>query len=347
MAVVAPILDETLDPSFPLGPVLAAIPGGVLQCLVVWLLFKGFIAVEGRHWLPAEALQLHLSWSYLTLYSVTVLSTLLAGKSDGSVAIGYVLVSGAFAAYFVLTHGLLRREWKARSDERPRRLLLLRVFGAAQKRERLLDALDDTWRRVGRIDLIGGTDLAMRTLGSIALECFLLRRTDAEFLKSPEDVDGRVRRLRSHLEADLRYPVNEIYCYASAWQTAVIRLAPVSDVVLLDLRGFTLANQGCRFELTNVIWYVSLMRVVVLTDATTDDNALNEVAHAAWATLPADSPNAGTVDPLLRILPINDTAAIARLALTLYATASAGNDERPRHSRTPECTGPLPAPSPS
>ena len=104
---------------------------------------------------------------------------------------------------------------------------------------------------------------------------------------------SRLSRLSSELESDLRYPVNEIYCYADAWQAAVLRLAPAADVVLLDLRGFTRANQGCEFELTNVIWYVSLARVVVLTDETTDASALREVAFAAWAELPIDSPNRG------------------------------------------------------
>ena len=68
-------------------------------------------------------------------------------------------------------HEILAREWRLRLTHmgKPgKRLLLLRVFGSADKRERFLDALDDTWRRIGRIDLITGTDLAMRGLASTA-----------------------------------------------------------------------------------------------------------------------------------------------------------------------------------
>jgi len=127
---------------------------------------------------------------------------------------------------------------------------LLRVFGRVDKREKLLDALDDTWRRLGRIDLIAGADLATRTMGSLMLEAFLLRRTDEQFLKTAEEVDLRLEHLHSRLEGDARYPINSVYCYATAWQHAVAYMAPKSDAVLWTCEGFTKKNQGCVFELT-------------------------------------------------------------------------------------------------
>jgi hypothetical protein len=208
----------------------------------------------------------------------------------------------AFALYLIVLHVLLRRIWAARVSPPGKRLLLLRVFGKADKRERLLDALDDTWRRVGRIDLIAGTDLATRTMGSVMLEAFLLRRTDDLFLKTNEDVDRRLEHLHSQLEADARYPVNGIYCYATAWQHAVARLAPKSEAVLMDLRGFTRKNQGCAFELTWVVQQIPLSRIILLIDATSDYQALEEVAQSAWAHLRSDSPNVGYVEPVLMTL---------------------------------------------
>src|SRR5688572_28303842 len=52
----------------------------------------------------------------------------------------------------------------------PKRLLLLRTFNQPAARGQLLNVLDDSWRRVGRIDLVVGTDLAIRTLGPLVLE---------------------------------------------------------------------------------------------------------------------------------------------------------------------------------
>jgi hypothetical protein len=166
-------------------------------------------------------------------------------------------------------------------DRPSKRLLLLRVFGRADQRETLPDLLDDTWRHLGRIDLIAGTDLAMRTLGSRMLEAFLLRRADQQFLKTDEEVDRRLEHLHSRLEGDARYPINNVYCYATAWQRAVERLALKSDVVLMDLRGFTNRNQGCMIELTLVVQRIPLSRIVLLTDSSSDYQALEQVAQAA------------------------------------------------------------------
>lgn len=68
--------------------------------------------------------------------------------------------------------------------------------------------LNDTWRN----DLITGTDLTMRGLTSTALEAFLLRRLDDQFLKTRDEVDLRLKRLRSELEGDVRFPVKSINC---------------------------------------------------------------------------------------------------------------------------------------
>src|SRR5262249_36254629 len=150
-------------------------------------------------------------------------------------------------------HATLWRLRAAHHRSAGKRLLLLRAFGNADKRERLLESLDDTWRRIGRIDLIAGTDLAMRGLVSTTLEAFLLRQVDHKFLKTSEDVDLRVMRLGSALEGDVRFPVNTLNCYSSAWQGAVMRLAAMSDATLLDLRGFTRANAGCAFEFAHLV----------------------------------------------------------------------------------------------
>lgn len=315
------VLDEVLHPRFPLGPLAGAVPVGVLQCAIIWLFFKGIIRLQAIHWLPSQALQSHLCWSFLGLYSVIFFNAQLVGISADERNTAYLLLGAGFITYLVGVHVLLQRAWKARCAVVPKRLLLLRVFNAADKRERLLDTLEDTWRRVGRVDLVGGTDLAMRTLASVTLEYFLLRRLDTEFLRTAAEVDRRIDRLRSQLEGDLRYPVNEIFCYANTWQAAVMRLALESDVVLLDLRGFTSANLGCKFELTNLVWYVPLARVVVLIDSTTDEKALHDVAQAAWAQLPCDSPNVAAAAPRLRIVSSGKPSETALVPAALFGTA--------------------------
>jgi len=223
----------------------------------------------------------------------------------------------------IVLHVALRHQWSARRNDSGKRLLLLRVFSDPEKRSRLLDMLDDTWRLRGRIDLIVGTDLALRTLSARMLESFLLRRTEREFLKSEEQVERRIAALGSGLEGDLHYPVNELYCYADIWPYAVRRLAPESDMVLMDLRGFNRDRLGCTFELRVLLDTVALRRVVLVTDSTTDASALQETVEAAWCALANDSPNAGDGSPLLNTLAFTGSKAMdsSALALAVFSRA--------------------------
>jgi len=321
VGTAGPVADELLQPAFPIGPLLAAVPANVVQCWVIWLFFKSFVASENARWLPPSALQFHLCWMYLAIYTLALLGAQVHGLSPAERGVVYGLYGASLIAYVVLLHALLRAAWKASSGIAPRRLLLLRAFGSADKRERLLDALEDTWRRVGRVDLIAGTDLAMRTLGSWMLECFLLRRVDLQFLGTETDVKRRLTRLDSELEGDLRYPVNEICCYVDAWQAAVMKLADTSDVVLLDLRGFARDNLGCVFELTYLIWRIPLARVVILVDDATDEAGLNDVVQAAWAALPRDSRNAEARAPRLLLLALDGRSTVAGVPRALFRAA--------------------------
>src|SRR5215218_366277 len=68
-----------------------------------------------------------------------------------------------FAAYVTVANVLLRRVRRSTAGTPPATLLLLRTFGHRGRSERLLRDLTGTWRWVGTIELIGGTDLASET----------------------------------------------------------------------------------------------------------------------------------------------------------------------------------------
>jgi hypothetical protein len=294
-----------IAPASRLDVLLMSLPANVLQVYLLWLLFRMMLRLQARRYLPAQILHFHLCWAFLAAYYETIFfygSALFPRAYNGLPSLAFVLYAGVL-------HLLLRRQWNAARGRPARRLLFLRTFGGAERSERMLDWLDDTWRRLGRIDLIAGTDLAMRTLGSRMLEAVLLRRADAEFLKTPDDVDRRLDHLRSDLEGDARFPINEIYCYASAWRSAVVRLAPDSDVVLMDLSAFTPRNRGCAFELTQLVHLVPLQRLVLIADGRTDRVALEDVLHAAWARLPSSSPNAHVSGAALTVLVFTGRAA--------------------------------------
>jgi hypothetical protein len=268
------------------------------QFYVVWVVFRLFLRLQAGQILTTELLHSHLCWGFLTLYFLLVSGSALYVEATWLPwTLGLALL-----LYIAALHTGLGLARIKRAGKSGRRLLLLRTFSKDRNRENLLDSLDDRWRRIGRIDLITGTDLAVRTLAGRMLEAFLLRRVDDQFLKTREEVNRRLEHLRSDIEGDVRYPVNSVSCYESAWQHALGQLVPESDVLLMDLRGFTMENRGCRFELIYVVQRVGLRRVIVLVDRRTDVDALTRTAQGAWEELPSDSPNVLDPEPVLNVL---------------------------------------------
>jgi hypothetical protein len=170
------------------------------------------------------------------------------------------------------------------------------VFRQTSGDTRLLDALDDSWRRHGSLDLVVWMDLALSTLNALTIENFLVGRVDRQFLRDEADARTRLPQLPDAIALDGRYPMNELHCQSGIWQEVVARLARESDVVLMDLRGFQQSNEGVIAELSLVVRHVRLSRIVLLTDARTDERLLADVVQNAWHALPPDSPNANASD---------------------------------------------------
>jgi hypothetical protein len=286
--------------------ILSGTAGSVLGVLFVWAVFKVFVWLQEQgHWLTPEIIHAHFCWIYLTL-CLLFFAWLWRGNAlidSGLLFLGCVAgCLAALALHIALWHTLLWRIRSQRPSRAPKRLLLSRVFGRTDEPEYLLDALDDTWRRIGAVDLLGRSDVASRTLRSTTLEAFLLRRGVDQFLKTDEEVDRRLLDLRSEIEGDARYPVNGVFCYEDVWQRAFMRLTQDAAAVLMDLRGFTSHNRSCAWELAYLVEHVPLRRILLLVDKNTDRLALEREAQAAWTHLPLDSPNTSDQEPELKSL---------------------------------------------
>ena len=287
---------------------LAGTAGNAIGMLVTWLVFRLFLWLfEGGRLLTPEILDAHFCWIYMTLYFSVIAWGVEARPRVDVMTSWYAgwLIKGlllSFMLYFLILHSLLVRLRCGSKEETPRRLLLLRVFGEADARADLLDVLDDTWRRIGPVDLIVGSDVASRTLRASMLESFLLRRTSERFLRSSDEVAARLSQLRSEVEADGRYALNGVFCYEEAWQEAFARLEKMASAVLMDVRGFTSEKEGCAWELRQLVKHALLERVVLLGDGTTNETALKREAGRAWSDLSSDSPGSQNSPPRLRLL---------------------------------------------
>lgn len=186
----------------------------------------------------------------------------------------------------------LRLAEPGRASGRPAKLLLLRVFGE-QGSDRVLAGLERDWRHLGSIQLLGGPDLATATLEPDEFLDYVTGRLARRFVKNESDVTAAMESMDWTPDPDGRFRVNEVYCQDEMWRLAFSRLARESDVVLMDLRGFSRANRGVIFELGHLISNLEVARVTLLVDDTTDMVTLQEVVVEAWQGMDTRSPNYG------------------------------------------------------
>ena len=191
---------------------------------------------------------------------------------------------GAFAellAWLWIPVGLSLAGGWLRPPADPPTLLVLRVFRRDAEVAALFDAVVERWRQTGNTVMIAGTDLVSHTVDPDDIFAFLSRRLAERFIDTPAAVTARVGNFDLAADPDGRFRVNECYCTDDTWQAALDALVGQAHVVLMDLRGFAAANQGCRFELGVLAAAKGLVRVVVLHDALTDRAVAEEETRAA------------------------------------------------------------------
>lgn len=166
-----------------------------------------------------------------------------------------------------------------------RRLLVLRVFSAEQRGEKLMEELEERWRHIGPLMLIGGTDVAMRTIDPAKAANFMRRRLQDICVPSRFALHKRIAALDEQPDPDGRYRVNEFFCTSDLWQEAVAILLAYSDAIVLDLSEFTADRAGTTHELGLLKASDALARTVFIISQRTD-----LVAVRAALKLPLGSP---------------------------------------------------------
>jgi hypothetical protein len=191
---------------------------------------------------------------------------------------------------------LLRRRSAADASLAPR-LLVLRVFALGRRTRRLFDAVAARWRHVGSLQLIAGPDLAMSTVEPHEFMDFLQRRLASRFVGNDQAIERALDELDLDPDHDGRFRITDFFCRDECWRVVLGRLATTSDVVLMDLRGFTAASSGCTYELCELLNVVPLERIVFVVDRSTDEKALSRILRNAWQQMRVTSPNRSAREP--------------------------------------------------
>ena len=241
---------------------------GILQIVIVRAVFRFFVWLQ-EHRNSTNALM--LCWALLTGYYVVSTVGQHTFYADPAAVRRFVLL--ALAVHIVLLHLLLFRIRRRRPPLATKRLLFLGVFG--DRREKLLEDLNDFWRRIGAVDL-----LALHTLEARILAVFGLSARDERPLRTAAEVDEQIAGHRPELDTDMRYLVNALHCDDEddrVWPYAFARLVEGAHVVLMDLRGFTLRNRGCRDELKELLKQEQRPPIVVLVQSPGDLETMRRI----------------------------------------------------------------------
>jgi hypothetical protein len=222
----------------------------------------------------------------------------------------------AFGVYKTIAQLAFRLRHSPAGD--PHTLLLLRVFRLGKRSEQLFDRLRTHWQPVGSIAMIAGPDLATSTVEPHEFLEFVSGRLGRQFVTGPSDLDQRIAAMDHAPDLDGRHRIHEFFCRADTWQMTMQRLAAMSDAVLMDLRSFSPANQGCLFELGRLVDAVDLARVVFLVDGTTRLEFLHSTMAQLWAQASAASPNRRVATPAVRIYRIDRQSERTLIALMAH-----------------------------
>ena len=248
----------------------------------------GFAAFTFFGWMALGWIRRRYQAKLISDESVTVDSLFLLFTVTHSMGLVFEHVAwafagvAAFAAYKAsvrIGFSWLRRHGSAR--RKTPKLLLLRSFSIGRKSERLFDALEKHWRRVGSIQLIAGIDLARRSVEPHEFLDFVSGKLARRFIDGPETLARRLGELDTEPDRDLRFRVNDFFCYDDTWKMVLSSLVRESDAVLMDLRGFSRQNSGCMFEIQQLASMVPLERVVFIINESTDQRLLAQTLQSA------------------------------------------------------------------
>ena len=289
--------------------------GGAQVFVAIMLLGFVLFGVAGwwfLKWLGRRYQQRRMSDQSLTLDAMWLMFGVVQSITLAFEGWAWVLTGpAAFVVYKVVAKLGFALSAAARPVGRCPTLLLLRVFSLGSRSERLFDALSKRWLRAGPISLIAGPDLVASTIEPHEFLEFMGGSLSRQFVRSGGDLERRLGAMDRGPDPDGRYRVNEFFCYADTWQQTMRALAAGADAVLMDLRSFSPANQGCIFELEQLLAGVPLERVVFLLDATTDRAFLESTLNDAWRRLRPDSPNRGLSMPQARLVSVGEHSARA------------------------------------
>lgn len=227
---------------------------------------------------------------------------LIAGQNDSHTVIGLSLLMILSAIFLMVGWGQFRRRSsKLQSqvtNEKPLNLLVLWVFGPIHHIVSVLEKIGVQWRYIGTLQFLRGGDYTfdMSQMGTL-----LKGKGEQLIADSQEKLAQIFGNFQYTPDGSGVYPMNTMLCGDAVWKQAVHAMLRNSQVVVMNLAGFSEANQGCRYELNLLMDRFPTQRILFLIDKTTDLDFLLATLEKEWNTMCANSPNRNHAASPIRI----------------------------------------------
>jgi hypothetical protein len=217
----------------------------------------------------------------------------------------------AAAALLFLTGHWFATEWAISRTMRrfplpgPRRLVMLRVFGSPSFDD--LVALIRPWLRVGLIEHLEGYD----TVGKNREVQAAVDTGDVDRVLVTNFAEMRLRMARASADPDsaLLFQRHTFQCTEATWHEAIQAMLGHADAVLMDLSSLSETNQGCAWELAQLLRRVPLSQVTLLVNDSTDLACLRRILDDAARRMPPDSANWNQSTVAWRLIRVGGLAA--------------------------------------
>lgn len=295
------------------------------------LFFAGIILLSPIAWLALLLIGSLFKGKKITDQSLILDSIWLTSSFTNALLLskdGFVRVLLAFLPFVVYKLVLWICFLFVPTNRDGKKLLVLRVFSLGKKSSRLFESLGKYWRYGGSVRLIAGPDLADNIIKPHEFVAFVSRKLSRLFIDDLNTFNERFSEMDDEAGRDARFQVNDFFCRADTWKAVLSRLVDESDVVLMDLRGFS-GQTGCAYEINELINTVPLQRVIFIIENEKDKNYLLQAAHASWQRIKPSSPNRASQSTQLCLFKFADSgsAELRQLLRTmcLAAQKSAGH----------------------
>ncbi len=297
--------------------------GFVLLAVCGWALLRWLGARYQKKHFSDQSITLDALWmTFALVQSITLVFEGWAWIFTGLV--GFMLYKA------ITTTGFSKIRRQAAKDTHHPMLLLLRVFALGRQSEKLFERFSKLWRHGGSICMIAGPDLVTTTVEPHEFLEFVSGKLSRQFVKDESDLNQRISKLDKKSDPDGRFRVTEFFCHDDTWRMSMLRLAMECDVILMDLRSFSRKNQGCLYELEQLLNRVDINHIIFLVDQTTDLAFLEDRFLTLWKAVDRDSPNLKTATPTIQLLHTrNQTRRSINSLLSMLLMKHAGSEATP------------------